>query len=205
MGTDRRVGPPRIETQEDRKRAQKGQNKPRRSSFAQAIPADGTSQPRALSTAEWNSFWGDPGASAGLSWPDERPDSIMDGGGASVACGSSLSCVDVTPGVWASSDSSTCARCNTTVSLQTCGGRCWAAHDSHCTNLYTPEFLWLITCAHTIAQMTKTHIKYIIYTHCVVQKLEVLEGPNQTHLEQLIKLMLGTLETPGRCVEASWS
>ncbi len=139
----------------------------------------------------------------------------MDGGGASVACGSSLSCVDVTPGVWASSDSSTCARCNTTVSLQTCGGRCWAAHDScaiklkHCTNLHTPclaDHLCSYNCSNDQKNTSNT-----LYTQ---QKLEVLEGrcpaefssnPNQTHLEQLIKLLLGTLETPGRCVEASWS
>ncbi len=34
---------------------------------------------------------------------------------------------------------------------------------------------------------------------------EFSSNPNQIHLKQLIKVLLGILETSSRCVEASWS
>lgn len=135
------------EQETGRKKAQQSQNtaqKERPSEGGwQAVPAGGpsrsgsASQPRAFRTAEWNSLWGDSRECAGLSWPDARPDSVprlgmMEGGGAAVGS----SCAEVTSGtppaeVWtpsgAEADSSTCAKCNTTVSLLTCGGRRWAA------------------------------------------------------------------------------
>lgn len=95
------------------------------------VPAGSASQPRAFRTAQWNSLWGDSPGSAGLSWPDARPDSvprlgITEGGGVAVGRGSSWATGVCAPsGVEA--DSSTCAKCNTTVSLLTCSGRCWAA------------------------------------------------------------------------------